>query len=115
MEKVTLTITSAEAMHAAPTNTEGSGGGEMSFAELFEQSLKEDKFREGEVVRGTVMKIAGEQVIVDIGYKSEGTINLEEFREARGDMAVKPGDEIDVMIESTENDAGQVVLSKHKA
>ena len=112
----TLKITSVEAMHAAPTNTEGSGGnGEMSFAELFEQSLKEDKFREGEVVRGTVMKIAGEQVIVDIGYKSEGTIALEEFREAKGDITVQPGDEIDVMIESTENELGTVVLSKHKA
>jgi len=117
MQKVTLTITSAEAMHADTTSTEGSGGssGEMSFAELFELSLKEDKFREGEVVRGTVMKITGEQVIVDIGYKSEGTISLDEFREGKGEISVKAGDEIDVMIESTENELGTVVLSKHKA
>ncbi len=114
MEKVNLVLTSAEALLAQPAS-EGSGGGEMSFAELFEQSLKEDKFREGEVVRGTVMKIAGEQAVVDIGYKSEGTIALDEFRDGRGEITVKPGDEIDVMIESTENDLGQVVLSKHKA
>ena len=79
------------------------------------QSLKEDKFKEGEVVRGTVMKISGEQVIVDIGYKSEGQIDLSEFRDGRGEILVKAGDEIDVMIESTENDMGSVVLSKHKA
>jgi len=93
-----LVITSAETLHTQPT-TSGSGG-EMSFAELFEQSLKEDKFREGEVVRGTVMKIAGEQVVVDIGYKSEGQISLDEFRDGKGEITVKAGDEIDVMIES---------------
>src|SRR5687767_2388502 len=117
MEKQKLVITSAEMqadVHRA-SSSEGSGGGEPSFAELFEQSLKADKFREGEVVRGTVMKIAGELAIVDIGYKSEGTIALEEFRDGRGEITVKPGDEIDVMIESTENDHGSVVLSKHKA
>jgi small subunit ribosomal protein S1 len=108
-----LVITSAETLHTQPT-TSGSGG-EMSFAELFEQSLKEDKFREGEVVRGTVMKIAGEQVVVDIGYKSEGQISLDEFRDGKGEITVKAGDEIDVMIESTENELGSVVLSKHKA
>jgi len=118
MEKNSLVITSAESLHAQPSTGSGSGGGngaEPTFAELFEQSLKEDKFREGEVVRGTVMKISGEQVVVDIGYKSEGTIGLDEFRDPKGEIAVKPGDEIDVMIESTENDLGQVVLSKHKA
>ncbi len=115
MEKMKLVITSAEAEAATASETAGGSGGEMSFAELFEQSLKEDKYKEGEVVRGTVMKISGEQVIVDIGYKSEGTIDLHEFRDGRGEILVKAGDEIDVMIESTENDMGSVVLSKHKA
>ena len=116
MEKNSLVITSAESLHAQPSTGSGSGGGsEPTFAELFEQSLKEDKFKEGEVVRGSVMKISGEQVVVDIGYKSEGTIGLDEFRDPKGEITVKPGDEIDVMIESTENDLGQVVLSKHKA
>src|ERR1700677_2629646 len=99
MEKMKLVITAAESVHSP---TVGGSGGEMTFAELFEQSLKEDKYKEGEVVRGTVMKISGEQVVVDIGYKSEGTINLDEFKDGKGEILVKPGDEIDVMIESTE-------------
>src|SRR5437870_5573240 len=106
-------IISAESLHSHPS-TGGSGGGngaEPTFKELYEQSLKEDKFREGEVVTGKVVKLAGDQVVVDIGYKSEGQIRLEEFRDAKGEILVKPGDEIDVMIESTEDELGTVVLS----
>ena len=98
-----------------PSANGATPSGEPTFAELFEQSLQEDKFREGEVVHGTVLKMAGDYALVDIGYKSEGQINLEEFRSSGGDVEVKPGDTVEVMIESLENDHGQVVLSKHKA
>jgi small subunit ribosomal protein S1 len=72
-------------------------------------------FAEGEVVRGVVLRVSESEVIVDVGYKSEGMIALEEFRDENGQIAVKPGDSVDVLIEKTEDRDGYVVLSKEKA
>ena len=55
-------------------------------------------FAEGEVVRGTVLRVSESEVIVDVGYKSEGVIALEEFRDENGQIVVKPGDSVDVLI-----------------
>jgi small subunit ribosomal protein S1 len=68
---------------------------------------------EGEVVRGTVVEVRDSEVLVDIGYKSEGTIAIEEFRHA-GSLP-KVGDEIEVYLESKEDSEGLIVLSKDKA
>ncbi|MCC6644356.1 MAG: S1 RNA-binding domain-containing protein, partial [Polyangiaceae bacterium] len=84
-----------------------------SFASLFEASMAEaDLGREGEIVQGTVVHIVKDNVIIDIGGKSEGVISLSEFAEP---ASVKPGDKFDVFIESRENDDGLVTLSKEKA
>ena len=72
-------------------------------------------FAEGEVVRGVVLRVSESEVIVDVGYKSEGMIALEEFRDENGEISVKTGDSVDVLIEKTENRDGYVVLSKEKA
>ncbi|MFI4945389.1 MAG: S1 RNA-binding domain-containing protein, partial [Burkholderiales bacterium] len=72
-------------------------------------------FAEGEVVRGTVLRVSESEVIVDVGYKSEGMIALEEFRDENGQILVKAGDSVDVLIEKTEDRDGYVVLSKEKA
>jgi len=72
-------------------------------------------FKEGEVVRGRVLKILEKEVIVDIGYKSEGVIDIAEFRVADGSYRVAIGDRIDVLLERTEDGDGYVVLSKEKA
>ncbi len=72
-------------------------------------------FAEGEVVRGVVLRVSESEVIVDVGYKSEGMIPIEEFRDENGQLAVKPGDSVDVLIEKTEDKEGYVVLSKEKA
>jgi small subunit ribosomal protein S1 len=56
-----------------------------------------------------------ENVVVDIGYKSEGTIPVSEFVGAGGEVTVKPGDKVDVLVESREDDNGLVLLSKEKA
>ena len=72
-------------------------------------------FAEGEVVRGVVLRVSESEVIVDVGYKSEGVIALEEFRDENGQITVKPGDSVDVLIEKTEDQEGYVVLSKEKA
>ena len=72
-------------------------------------------FAEGEVVRGVVLRVSESEVIVDVGYKSEGVIALEEFRDETGQIVVKTGDSVDVLIEKTEDREGYVVLSKEKA
>jgi len=72
-------------------------------------------FAEGEVVRGVVLRVSENEVIVDVGYKSEGMIALEEFRDENGEISIKEGDSVDVLIEKTENREGYVVLSKEKA
>ncbi len=91
------------------------GGGD-SFAALFEKSVENGDFaREGEIISGTVVSVGRDAVVVDIGGKSEGVIPLREFADANGRRCVKPGDKVDVYIESRENDDGLVTLSKEKA
>ena len=100
---------------SAETQASASPGGE-SFAALFEASVARiDELREGDIVSGTVMAIAKDSVVVDIGYKSEGIISLNEFADATGAKIVAVGDVVDVLIESKETDDGLVLLSKEKA
>jgi small subunit ribosomal protein S1 len=90
--------------------------GEDNFASLFEASIQAGEFgKEGEIVKGTVVAVQRDNVVIDIGGKSEGIIALNEFADAQGQTTVKVGDEIDVYIESRENDDGLVTLSKEKA
>jgi small subunit ribosomal protein S1 len=94
-------------------------GGEEDFASLFEASIRErggeGLLKEGDVVKGTIVQVTKEHAVVDIGYKSEGQIPISEFTTQRGEVEVKPGDTVEVLIESRENDTGMVVLSKEKA
>ncbi|HWP85860.1 MAG TPA: 30S ribosomal protein S1, partial [Terriglobia bacterium] len=69
----------------------------------------------GSVLKGHVVKLTASEVIVDVGYKCEGVIPLEEFRDAQGNLKVQPGDEIDCLMESTEERDGYVTLSYAKA
>ncbi len=87
-----------------------------SFAALFEASISGGAFgKEGEIVVGTIVAVQRDNVVIDIGGKSEGMIPLSEFADATGNVTVKAGDQIDVFIESRENDDGLVMLSKEKA
>jgi small subunit ribosomal protein S1 len=70
---------------------------------------------EGEVVKGTVLKVTDSEVIVDVGYKSEGIIGVQEFLDENGQVTVQPGDIVDVLLERTEDRDGYVVLSREKA
>ncbi len=70
---------------------------------------------EGEVVKGTVLKVTASEVIVDVGYKSEGLIAVDEFLDENGEVTVQPGDLVDVLLERTEDREGHVVLSREKA
>ena len=77
---------------------------------LYEDSMKE--ITEGEIVKGVVLKVEGEDVLVDVGFKSEGIIPLSEFPDRD---AIQVGLEIDVYLEKIEDQDGLVVLSKQKA
>ena len=81
--------------------------------EQWESGIK--ALKEGELVQGKVIKILEKEVIVDIGYKSEGVIDLEEFRAPDRSLDVKEGDGVEVLLEKTENSDGYVVLSREKA
>jgi len=85
-------------------------GGSDDFAKLYQESIL--NIKEGQIVKGKIIAITPKDVLVDIGYKSEGSILLSEFSDPE---AIKVGDEIDVYLESKEDDAGMVVLSKQKA
>jgi small subunit ribosomal protein S1 len=81
--------------------------------DLYDVSFK--NLAEGEVVKGRVLRILPNEVVVDVGYKSEGLIDIEEFTDSAGRVRVEVGDTIDVLLEKTENQEGYVVLSKEKA
>ncbi|HEY7446653.1 MAG TPA: 30S ribosomal protein S1, partial [Vicinamibacterales bacterium] len=70
---------------------------------------------EGEVMKGTVLKVTPSEVVVDVGYKSEGIIPVSEFLDERGEVTVQAGDTVDVLLERTEDREGYVVLSREKA
>src|SRR5437016_14152026 len=73
------------------------------------------KFAEGEVMKGMVLKLTDTDVIVDIGYKSEGVIPVTQFIDPNGRLTIKVGDIIDVLLEETEHIGGHVGLSKEEA
>jgi small subunit ribosomal protein S1 len=79
-------------------------------AKLYEESVADVK--EGEVIKGRVVQITDKDILVDVGYKSEGLVHRSELMDSDG---VKIGDEIDVILEAKENDLGMVVLSHEKA
>ncbi|MGD8503354.1 MAG: 30S ribosomal protein S1, partial [Syntrophobacterales bacterium] len=86
---------------------------EQTFQELYEESLK--SIKEGEVVRGSIIQVTDDYVMVDIGYKSEGQIRISEFADEEGNISAKVGDEVDVLLEYHEDENGDIVLSKEKA
>jgi small subunit ribosomal protein S1 len=81
--------------------------------DIYDNSFR--NIAEGEVMKGTVLKVTPSEVIVDIGYKSEGIIGVDEFLDERGEVTVQPGDTVDVLLERTEDRDGYVVLSREKA
>jgi len=81
-----------------------------SMAALYESTLK--NISEGSIVPGRIVAVRENEVLVDIGYKSEGVIPASEFKEIE---TLKPGDQIEVLLESVEDDQGMVVLSKRRA
>ena len=86
-----------------------------SFAELFEQSLANQRIRPGMILTGLIVDVTDDVVIVDVGLKSEAVIPLEQFKNERGEVEVKPGDEVEVALDSVEDGTGETRLSREKA
>jgi small subunit ribosomal protein S1 len=86
------------------------------FEALLAQTFDEDRpLKEGRIVKGTVVKVGKDYVVVDIGHKSEGEIPIGQFANTSGQVAVSAGQTVDVFLETLENEAGLVELSKEKA
>jgi small subunit ribosomal protein S1 len=96
-----------------PPTPESSAPGEESFAELFEKELS--LIKAGDLVTGTVLCVDADNVLVDIGYKSEGMIPTWEFADEAGIARIDPGQTVEVMVEEPEDEDGLVLLSKEKA
>ena len=86
-----------------------------NFSEMLESSLSDFRYKEGEIIKGTVLSIINDTVVVDVGLKSEGRIPLKEFHSPGEDHNVKIGDEFDVYLEKLENKEGEALLSRERA
>jgi small subunit ribosomal protein S1 len=111
--------TASNASPASTTNAddddEPRASGDVDFGQLLDQFEQDQaSLQEGEVVRGTVVNINDRGVVIDFGYKSEGIVNPAEFTE-HGVLAVKVGDEVDVLVKNMETSDGLPILSRADA
>ena len=86
-----------------------------SFAELFEESVKSLEMRPGMIVKGHVLEVGPDMVVVHAGLKSEGVIPLSEFKDINGEVEVQVGDEVEVAVDAFEDGFGETKLSREKA
>jgi small subunit ribosomal protein S1 len=86
-----------------------------SFAQLFEQSIANQRIRPGMILTGLVVDVGDDMVIVNVGLKSEAVIPLEQFKNERGEIEVKAGDSIEVALDAMEDGTGETRLSREKA
>ena len=86
-----------------------------NFAQLFEESLQELETRPGSIVKGTVVSIDKDIVLVDAGLKSESAIPADQFKNAEGELEIAIGDEVDVALDAVEDGFGETILSREKA
>jgi small subunit ribosomal protein S1 len=86
-----------------------------SFAQLFEQSLANQRIRPGMILTGLIIDVTDDVVIVNVGLKSEAVIPLEQFKNERGEVEVKAGDSVEVALDSVEDGTGETRLSREKA
>jgi len=103
----------AEATPAKTEEVQDASGTMESLMDMYEESFK--RFAEGEVVTGRIISVDKDHVLVDIGYKSEGQIRINEFVDEDGNLNANVGDSVDVMVEWWDDEEERVVLSKEKA
>src|SRR5665648_67080 len=86
-----------------------------SFAELFEKSMERIQIRPGQLIKGKVMEIADNYVVVHAGLKSESMIPKDQFLNEKGELEIAVGDEVDVVLEILEDGFGETILSRREA
>ena len=86
-----------------------------SFAQLFEESLASQRIRPGQILTGRVIEVGSDKVVVSAGLKSEAVIDINQFKNERGEVEVKPGDDVEVALDSVEDGSGETRLSREKA
>ena len=86
-----------------------------SFAQLFEQSLANQRIRPGMILTGLVVDVGDDMVIINVGLKSEAVVPLEQFKNERGEVEVKAGDSVEVALDAMEDGSGETRLSREKA
>ncbi len=94
-------------------DVQNTSAGMDNLMDMYEESFK--RFAEGEVVNGRIISVDKDYVLVDIGYKSEGQIRINEFKDEKGEIHVDIGDDVEVMVEFWDEEEERVVLSKEKA
>ena len=86
-----------------------------SFAQMFEESLANQQFRPGQILMALVVEVGQDYVIVNAGLKSEAVISIDQFKNERGEIECKAGDEVEVALDSVEDGSGETRLSREKA
>ena len=86
-----------------------------TFAQLFEDSLANQRIRPGMILQGLVIEVTDDIVIVNVGLKSEAVIPVDQFKNERGELEVKAGDMVEVALDSVEDGNGETRLSREKA
>jgi small subunit ribosomal protein S1 len=115
-EQETVDASEQETVETTPDSKKAdqdSPGDMEDFMDMYEESFK--RFAEGEVVTGKIISVDKDHVLVDIGYKSEGQIRINEFKDENGNLNAEIGDPVDVMVEWWDEEEERVVLSKEKA
>ena len=116
-EKLSALLEAEDQKHLNKTSADHTDSSvyDNSFKELYEQSLQNHDLKAGDVVKGHVISVEEDYVLVDVNYKSEGRIPKSEFRMVAGQENIQVGQELDVYIDHVENDQGMMVLSKDRA
>ena len=86
-----------------------------SFAELFEESFASQQIKPGAIIKGTVVAVNDDVVIISAGLKSEAVIPIEQFQNEKGEVDVSIGDEFEVVLDAVEDGFGETKLSREKA
>ncbi len=86
-----------------------------SFAQMFEESLASQRIRPGQILTGRVIEIGPDKVVVSAGLKSEAIIDIQQFKNERGEIEVSVGDDVEVALDSVEDGSGETRLSREKA
>lgn len=105
-------VNSQDNEHNQARSPQNAASARSQLRELVEESFH--TLREGEVVRGTVVAVTDSDVVVDIGFKSEGIIPRGEFLDREGRVTVKAGDEVDVLVERFDEMMGEIRLSRDR-